>query len=138
MNILDLKKLILTTKKEDKELSVAYSLVLGQVEKQTVGKIGVTKSEKELMLDGAKKELKEQKQSKEAGAPYSEKTIAVCEKIISELGVKQLSERETEYAIKDIIEMDGKNSVMKILKEKFGEKVNMQIASNILKTLSTL
>ena len=87
----ELKKLILTSKKDNTEHSKSYASILKQLEAATIGVKNAETNEEKLILSAAKKELKEQKQSKEAGAPYSEKTIAVCEKIISELGVKQLT-----------------------------------------------
>lgn len=132
MTILDLKKEILKAKKYDIETSKGYGAVLVQVERQTIGKVGVLKSEKELILDGAKKELKEQKQSMDAGAPYSEETIKVCESLISALDEVKMSEDELEAVIKEIAKEKSAGLIFKKLKSEYGNKVDMAKAQKII------
>ena len=78
LQIKDIKKLVLTSKKESKELSQAYGSIIKQIEVQTVGVSKPETDEKKLILSAAKKELKEQEQSKALNAPYSELTIQIC------------------------------------------------------------
>lgn len=135
MQIKDLKKLVLTSKKESLEKSRAYAAILKQVENVTIGVKKVDKTEEELILNAAKKELKEQTQSKELNAPYSVETMDICEEIISKLSPKLMSERETEVAIQSILlETNKKGEIMKILKTEYSN-IDMKLANTIIDRL---
>ena len=97
--ITELKKTVLLSKKESKELSQAYAAILKQVEAQTVGVKNAETDELKLIIKACSKELKEQEQSKTSGAPYSEQTIELCKLFLNDLKPKTLSEQETIDAI---------------------------------------
>ncbi len=132
MKVQELKKLILTSKKDDVNVSKAYAAVLNQVEKATVGVKNPETDEKKLILAAAKKELKEQEQSREAGAPFSETTIKICLEIIQKLDVAKMSERETEFAINALPDV-SLGEKMKILKEEYGDMIDLKLANQILR-----
>ncbi len=85
MKIQELKKLVLTSKRENPELSKAYAAILKQVESATIGVKNPETDEIKLIVSASKKELKEQEQSKSMNAPYSQTVIDVCGKFISDL-----------------------------------------------------
>ena len=129
--ITELKKTVLLSKKESKELSQAYAAILKQVEAQTVGVKNAETDELKLIIKACSKELKEQEQSKAAGAPISEKTIEVCSEVVIKLSPKTLSVQETENAVLSIIEIDNverkMGSVMSAMKAKYGSDLYMKI-----------
>lgn len=102
-NIKDLKKTILTTKRDDIELSKALASILKQIETATIGVKNPETHEEKLILNAAKKELKEQEQSKNLGAPYSERTLKCCEEIISECSPTMVSPEQTRLDIENDI-----------------------------------
>lgn len=137
--IQELKKEILLSKKEDVQVSKAYASILKQVESATIGVKNPETDETKLILAGAKKELKEQEQSKAAGAPISEKTIEVCSEVVIKLSPKTLSVQETENAVLSIIEIDNverkMGSVMSAMKAKYGSDLDMKILSDAVKKI---
>ena len=135
--IQELKKEILLSKKEDVNISKAYAAILKQVESATIGVKNPETNEIKLILSGAKKELKEQEQSKAANAPFSEKTIEVCSEVVDFLSPKTLSADETEKAVISIIEIDNverkMGPVMSAMKVKYGSDLDMKILSDVVK-----
>ena len=135
-SIKELKKLVLTTKKDSKELSQAYSAILKQVEAQTVGVKNPETDETKLILNAAKKELKEQEQSKAAGAPFAEQTLLICNILVKNMSPRMMSEAETVAVINSIIS-DNENAnmgqIMGILKKY--SNIDMKIASKLVKEL---
>lgn len=135
--IQELKKEILLSKKEDVNISKAYASILKQVESATIGVKNPETNEIKLILSGAKKELKEQEQSKTANAPFSEKTIEVCSEVVDFLSPKTLSADETEKAVISIIEIDNverkMGPVMSAMKVKYGSDLDMKILSDVVK-----
>lgn len=135
--IQELKKEILLSKKEDVNISKAYASILKQVESATIGVKNPETNEIKLILSGAKKELKEQEQSKTANAPFSEKTIEVCSEVVNFLSPKTLSADETEKAVISIIEIDNverkMGPVMSAMKVKYGSDLDMKILSDVVK-----
>ena len=135
--IQELKKEILLSKKEDVNISKAYAAILKQVESATIGVKNPETNEIKLILSGAKKELKEQEQSKAANAPFSEKTIEVCSEVVCFLSPKTLSADETEKAVISIIEIDNierkMGPVMSAMKAKYGSDLDMKILSDVVK-----
>ena len=135
--IQELKKEILLSKKEDVNISKAYASILKQVESATIGVKNPETNEIKLILSGAKKELKEQEQSKTANAPFSEKTIEVCSEVVNFLSPKTLSADETEKAVISIIEIDNverkMGPVMNAMKVKYGSDLDMKILSDVVK-----
>lgn len=136
--IAELKKKVLLSKKEDKELSKAYAAVLRQVEAKTVGVVGVDLSnEVELILSAAKKELKEQEQSKKDKAPYSELVITICTELVEELGPKYMSKEETKSILQTLIDVGetNKGKLCGTVKRNYGDKIDMTLVAKILTEL---
>lgn len=137
ISIKELKKLVLTSKKENVELSKGYAAVLRQVEAATIGVKNAETDEIKLILSGAKKELKEQEQSKASGAPFNQTVMDLCSKLVLELSPKTLSADETEKAVISIIEIDNverkMGPVMSAMKVKYGSDLDMKILSDVVK-----
>lgn len=140
--IKDLKKVILLSKKDDIELSRAYASILKQVEAATIGVKDPEKDEEKLILSGAKKELKEQEQSKNLGAPYSEKTIELCKNIIQELSPQMVSPEQTRIEILACIEHIEKfgfnpdmKQIMAFIKSETSKNYDMKLVSSIANEL---
>lgn len=137
MKIQDLKKLVLLSKKESKELSQAYAAIMKKVESVTIGsKNTEVLDESKLILKSAQKELKELLEAKSSGAPFNEVGIDVCEKVISELQPKMLTEDEIRVAITSFVALKANakiGEVMGHLKKTYGDTIDMAIASKLLK-----
>lgn len=141
--IKELKKSILTSKKDDLELSKAYASILKQVESATIGVKDAETDEEKLILNAAKKELKEQEQSKSAKAPYKQRTIEICSAVVKELCPVMVSEEETRITINDAIVHIEKfgfhpdmKQIMAFVKSDgrlFDMKLVSQIANELLK-----
>lgn len=134
--IKDLKKIILLSKKDDIDLSKAYASILKQVEAATIGVKNPEKDEEKLILSGAKKELKEQEQSKNLGAPYSEKTLELCKNIILGLSPHMVSDEQTRLDIQNNIIVISEYSTpdMKTLMQfakQSGKNYDMKLVSSV-------
>jgi septal ring factor EnvC (AmiA/AmiB activator) len=135
-----LKKLILTSKKESKELSQAYAAIVKQIENLTIGVKNPETDENKLIIKACEKELKEQEQSKSSGAPYSETTMKLCRIFLENLKPKLVSPNETEEDIAFIIKaikVSGQEPtmqlIMKLIKE--GAKpYDMKLVSSLVQT----
>lgn len=137
LTIKELKKLILTTKKESADVSKSYAAILKQVEAATIGVKNPETDETKLIVSAAKKELKEQEQSKAAGAPYNAVTMELCSSIISAMSPKLMSENETRQAIADSLSsIDSPNmgKVMGFMKNKYSN-LDMALLSKIVKEM---
>jgi len=137
MTIKELKKLVLTSKKESKEVSQAYGAIVKQVEAQTVGVKNPETDETKLIVSACKKELKEQEQSKSAGAPYSDTIMNICTLLIKAMSPKLMSESETSVAVDAVINsLDNPNmgQIMGQMKKEYGEMLDMKILSQIVKS----
>ena len=135
--IKDIKKLILTSKKDNKELSQAYSNIYRQIESLTIGVKNPETDETKLIIKACEKELKEQEQSKSSGAPYSDQTMILCRIFLENLKPKQLSESEIDYEIVKILEtLENKNfgNIISILKQKFPDKLDMKLTTELIKS----
>lgn len=133
--ITELKKTVLLSKKESKELSQAYAAILKQVEAQTVGVKNAETDELKLIIKACSKELKEQEQSKTSGAPYSEQTIELCKLLLNDLKPKTLSEQETIDAINKIKESNpeaNKGVIMGALKKEYSDLIDMKLANSLI------
>lgn len=126
-SIKDLKKLVLTSKKEDNELSKAYASVVKQIEAATIGVKNPETDETKLILGAAKKELKEQEQSQNLGAPFSQKTIDVCKMFIDKLSPTIVSPEQTRIDI-----LSGIEHI-----EKFGFNPDMKQIISFIKSETT-
>ena len=140
--IKDLKKLVLTSKKEDAELSKAYASVVKQIEAATIGVKNPETVETKLILSAAKKELKEQEQSQNLGAPFSQKTIDVCKMFIEELSPTIVSPEQTRIDIIvgiEHIEKFGFNpdmkQIMAFIKSETTKNYDMKLVASIANEL---
>jgi hypothetical protein len=130
MTILELKKMMMKAKKEDKVKANALMMLVDTAQKLAKEK-GEEVTEKHIQ-EAAKKLAKMAKESIEAGMEDSKKELEIYESFLP----KMLSEEETTKIIKDIIsEIGGKNmgEIMKRLKAR-GD-VDMALASRIIKSL---
>ena len=140
MKIQELKKLVLTSKKENLELSKAYAAILKQVESATIGVKNPETDEIKLIVNASKKELKEQEQSKSMNAPYSQTVIDTCDKLIKELSPEAISEEQTTLDILSNIAVISEYSTpdMKTLMafaKRSGKNYDMKIYSSIVKEI---
>ncbi len=130
MTILELKKMMMKAKKEDKTKANALMMLV-----DTAQKIAKEKSEEvteKHIQEAAKKLAKMAKESIEAGMEEAKKELEIYESFLP----KMLSEEETTKIIKEIIdEIGGKNmgEIMKRLKTR-GD-IDMAMASKIIKSL---
>ena len=130
-----LKKLVLTSKKDSKELSQAYANIVKQVENMTIGVKNAETDEQKLIIKACEKELKEQEQSKSLKAPYSETTIELCNLFLEELKPKTYDKAQT-IAYIDKIRLNNpsfnKGQIMGILKKEHGDLVDMKLANSLI------
>ncbi len=140
MKIQELKKLVLTSKKENPELSKAYAAILKQVESATIGVKNPETDEIKLIVGASKKELKEQEQSKSMNAPYSQIVVDTCSKLISDLSPEVISEEQTTLDILSNITVISEYSKpdMKTLMafaKQSGKNYDMKLYSSIVKEI---
>ncbi|MEO1923481.1 GatB/YqeY domain-containing protein [Caminibacter sp.] len=130
MTILELKKMMMKAKKEDKTKANALMMLVDTAQKIAKEK-GEEVTEKHIQ-EAAKKLAKMAKESIEAGMEEAKKELEIYESFLP----KMLSEEETTKIIKEIIdEIGGKNmgEIMKRLKQR-GD-IDMALASRIIKSL---
>jgi hypothetical protein len=130
MTILELKKMMMKAKKEDKTKANALMMLVDSAQKIAKEK-GEEVSEKHIE-QAAKKLAKMAKESIEAGMEEAKKELEIYESFLP----KMLGEEETVKIIKEIIdEIGGKNmgEIMKRLKAR-GD-IDMGMASRIIKSL---
>jgi uncharacterized protein YqeY len=130
MTIIELKKMMIKAKKEDKTKANALMMLV-----DTAQKIAKEKNEEvneKHIIEAAKKLSKMAKESIEAGMDEAKKELAVYEEFLP----KMLNEEETKKVIKEIIdEIGGKNigEIMKRLKQR-GD-VDLGLANKIIKSI---
>ena len=140
MKIQELKKLVLTSKKENPELSKAYAAILKQVESATIGVKNPETDEIKLIVNASKKELKEQEQSKSMNAPYSQIIMDTCNRLISDLSPEVISEEQTTLDILNNIAVISEYStpdmktLMQFVKQS-GKNYDMKLYSTIVKEI---
>ncbi len=130
MTILELKKMMMKAKKEDKTKANALMMLVDTAQKIAKEK-GVDVDEK-IIAEAAKKLSKMAKESIDAGMEEAKKELEIYESFLP----KMLSEEETLKIIKEIIdEIGGKNmgEIMKRLKQR-GD-VDLGLASKLIKSL---
>jgi hypothetical protein len=130
MTILELKKMMMKAKKEDKTKANALMMLVDSAQK--IAKANGEEVGEKHIQEAAKKLAKMAKESIEAGMKDVEKELEIYESFLP----KMLSEEETAKIIKDIIdEIGGKNmgEIMKRLKAR-GD-IDMAMASRIIKSL---
>ena len=130
MTIIELKKMMMRAKKEDKTKANALMMLV-----DTAQKIAKEKNEEvgeKHILAAAKKLSKMAKESIEAGMDEARKELKIYEEFLP----KMLNEEETTKIIKNIInEIGSKNigEIMKRLKER--NNIDMKLANKIIKSL---
>ena len=130
MTILELKKMMMKAKKEDKTKANALMMLVDSAQKIAKEK-NEEVSEKHI-IDAAKKLAKMAKESIEAGMEEAKKELEIYEQFLP----KMLDEEETKKIIQNIIdEIGGKNigEIMKRLKQR-GD-VDMGLANKIIKSI---
>jgi len=130
MTILELKKMMMKAKKEDKTKANALMMLVDSAQKIAKEK-GEEVNESHIM-QAAKKLAKMAKESIDAGMEEAKKELEIYEEFLP----KTLNEDETKKLIESIIaEIGGKNmgEIMKRLRER-GD-VDMALASRIIKSL---
>ncbi|WP_024790171.1 GatB/YqeY domain-containing protein [Lebetimonas sp. JH292] len=130
MTIIELKKMMIKAKKEDKTKANALMMLV-----DTAQKLAKSKNEEvneKHIIEAAKKLAKMAKESIDAGMEEAKKELAIYEEFLP----KMLSEEESKKIIKEIInEIGGKNigEIMKRLKQR-GD-VDLGIANKIIKSI---
>jgi uncharacterized protein YqeY len=130
MTIIELKKMMIKAKKEDKTKANALMMLVDTAQKLAKEK-NEEVNEKHIM-EAAKKLAKMAKESIDAGMEEAKKELAVYEEFLP----KMLSEEETRKIIEEIInEIGGKNigEIMKRLKQR-GD-VDLGLANKIIKSI---
>ena len=130
MTILELKKMMMKAKKEDKTKANALMMLV-----DTAQKIAKEKNEdvtEKIIAEAAKKLAKMAKESIDAGIKEAEKELSIYEEFLP----KMLNEEETTKIIKDIIEEIGDKKIGEIMKRlKARGDVDMALANKIIKLL---
>jgi uncharacterized protein YqeY len=130
MTIIELKKMMIKAKKEDKTKANALMMLV-----DTAQKIAKEKNEEvneKHITEAAKKLAKMAKESIEAGMGEAKKELAVYEEFLP----KMLNEEESKKVIEEIInEIGGKNigEIMKRLKQR-GD-IDLGLANKIIKSI---
>jgi uncharacterized protein YqeY len=130
MTIIELKKMMIKAKKEDKTKANALMMLV-----DTAQKIAKEKNEdvtEKIIAEAAKKLAKMAKESIDAGIKEAEKELSIYEEFLP----KMLNEEETTKIIKDIIEEIGDKKIGEIMKRlKARGDIDMALANKIIKLL---
>ena len=130
MTIIELKKMMMKAKKEDKVRANALMMLV-----DTAQKIAKEKNEEvseNHIVEAAKKLVKIAKESLDAGIEDAKKELAVYEEFLP----KMLSEEETKKVIEDIINEIGSKNIGEIMKRlKQRGDVDLGLANKIIKSL---
>ena len=130
MTIIELKKMMMKAKKEDKVKANALMMLV-----DTAQKIAKEKNEEvneKHIIEAAKKLSKMAKESIEAGIEDAKKELAVYEEFLP----KMLNEEETKKLILKIIEEIGSKNIGEIMKRlKSQGNVDLGLANKILKEI---
>jgi uncharacterized protein YqeY len=136
MDLKSLRKEMMLSKKTDVEKSKVLQAILGTA--QLIAKEdGNRETTSEDIVQAAKKEAKIAQQSKDSGAPYSERTFEITASFLP----KMLSEEELSLHIKKIIEeksidsMKGMGTVMGTLKKEFKDTFDGKMANTIIRKI---
>jgi uncharacterized protein YqeY len=133
MTLLELKKLMMKAKKEDKVKANALMMLVDTIQKLQK-EDGNKKEEIEYIKQGVKKYLKLLEDSEKNGINIEEEK-KVIQSIAKKVLPKELTKEELEKIVEKMIEENGKKPMgffMGELKKRFGERVNMKLASQIV------
>ncbi len=130
MTIIELKKMMMKAKREDKTKANALMMLV-----DTAQKIAKEKNEEvneQHIVEAAKKLSKMAKESIEAGIEEAKKELEIYEEFLP----KMLSEEETKKIIQEIIEKTGSKNIGEIMKNlKARGDVDLGLANRIIKSL---
>jgi len=130
MTIIELKKMMIKAKKEDKTKANALMMLV-----DTAQKIAKEKNEEvteKHIIEAAKKLAKMARESIDAGIEEAKKELEIYEEFLP----KMLSEEETEKLLKDIINEIGSKNIGEIMKRlKQRGDVDLGLANRLLKNL---
>ena len=130
MTILELKKMMMKAKKEDKTKANALMMLVDLAQK--IAKEKQQEVSEKHITEAAKKLAKMAKESIEAGMEEAKRELEIYESFLP----KMLSEEETIKIIKDIIEEIGSKNMGEIMKRlKARGDIDMAMASRIIKSL---
>jgi hypothetical protein len=130
MTILELKKMMMKAKKEDRVKASALMMLVDSAQK--IAKANNGEVSEKTIQEAAKKLAKMAKESIEAGMKESEKELEIYESFLP----KMLGEEETVKIIKEIIDETGGKNMGEIMKRlKARGDVDMALASRIIKSL---
>jgi len=130
MTLIELKKMMMKAKKEDKIRANALMMLVDTAQKIAKEK-GIEVDDK-VIMEAAKKLSKMAKESIEAGMEDAKKELAVYEEFLP----KTLNEEETKKIIKDIINEIGSKNIGEIMKRlKSRGDVDLALANKILKEI---
>jgi len=130
MTIIELKKMMMKAKKEDKVKANALMMLVDTAQK--IAKSNNEEVNAKHITEAAKKLVKIAKESLESGIEEAKKELKIYEEFLP----KMLSEEETKKVLEEIInEIGGKNigEIMKRLKQR-GD-VDLGLANKILKNI---
>ncbi len=130
MTLLELKKMMMKAKREDKTKANALMMLVDTAQK--IAKERGVEVDEKIIGEAAKKLTKMAKESIEAGIKEAKKELEVYKEFLPQM----LSEEETKKVIQEIInEIGSKNmgEIMKRLKQR-GD-VDLGLASKIIKSL---
>ena len=130
MTIIELKKMMMKAKKEDKTKANALMMLVDTAQK--IAKSNNEEVNEKHIIEAAKKLVKIAKESLESGIEEAKKELKIYEEFLP----KMLSEEETKKILEEIIsEIGGKNigEIMKRLKQR-GD-VDLGLANKILKNM---
>ncbi|EDM24236.1 GatB/YqeY domain-containing protein [Caminibacter mediatlanticus] len=130
MTIIELKKMMMKAKKEDKVKANALMMLV-----DTAQKIAKEKNEEvseKHIIEAAKKLSKMAKESIEAGIEEAKKELAVYEEFLP----KMLNEEDTKKVILEIIDEIGSKNIGEIMKKlKSRGDIDLSLASRIIKEI---
>jgi len=130
MTIIELKKMMMKAKKEDKTKANALMMLVDTAQK-TAKEKGVEVDD-EIIIQAAKKLAKMAKESIDAGMEEAKKELEIYESFLP----KMLGEEETTKIIKEIIDEIGSKNMGEIMKRlKARGDIDMGLASRIIKSL---
>jgi len=130
MTILELKKMMMKAKKEDKTKANALMMLVDSAQK--IAKENGEEVTEKTIQSAAKKLAKMAKESIDAGMEEAKKELEIYESFLP----KMLSEEETKKIIKEIIDESGSKNMGEIMKRlKARGDVDMALASRIIKSL---
>ncbi len=130
MTIIELKKMMMKAKKEDKTKANALMMLVDSAQK--IAKEKNEEVNEKHIIEAAKKLSKMAKESIEAGMEEAKKELAIYEEFLP----KMLGEEETKKIIKDIINKIGSKNIGEIMKRlKQRGDIDMAMANRIIKSL---